>query len=182
MLVVGPRCLAIGVGDRVDDERKDAPIPGREIGRRGMDEAVAEDQRRARRTGGRDDAAFADEPGNGIATDAPQRIARRLGVERGRYRPPSMRARDEPERPVELADVVEEDMKIEGERRCDAILLMVSGEIIVPLPDLAFERGLGVDLDLLDIELLLAEELERRLDQPRMAHQPAIDGVTRMQA
>jgi hypothetical protein len=45
-------------------------------------------------------------------------------------------------------------MKVERQRRGDAILGMMCGKIIMPLPDLAFEGGLGIDLDLLDVELV----------------------------
>src|SRR3954452_17460953 len=91
-----------------------------------------------------------------------------------------MRARDEPERSVELTDVIEKDVQVEGERRGHAVLRVVGGEIVVPLPDLALEGGLGVDLDLLDVELV-AQELEGRLDQPRMPHHQLEARVPQMQ-
>ena len=46
----------------------------------------------------------------------------------------------------------------------------MGGEVVVPLPDIALERGFYVDLDLLDVEVV-AGNLLRRLDQARVAHQ-----------
>ncbi len=56
----------------------------------------------------------------------------------------------------------------------------MGGEIIMPLPDLAFEGGFGIDLDLLDVELI-AEQLECWLDQPGVAHELVVDGMAKMQ-
>jgi hypothetical protein len=71
---------------------------------------------------------------------------------------------------VERAHLVQEDVEVERQRLGHAVLAVMGREVVVPLPDLADEGGLHVDLDLLDIELG-AQDLLRRLDQARMAHQ-----------
>src|SRR5205823_3031463 len=44
--------------------------------------------------------------------------------------------------------------------------------VLVPLPDVALESGLGVELELMDVNVL-AEILLERADQPRVADQQA---------
>jgi hypothetical protein len=44
------------------------------------------------------------------------------------------------------------------------------------LPDVALERGLGVELELVDVELLAEQLLERR-DQPRVMREQTEDFV-----
>src|SRR4029077_20361227 len=39
--------------------------------------------------------------------------------------------------------------------------------VLMPLPDIALECGLGVELELMHVDVL-AEQLAQRLDQPRM--------------
>ncbi len=49
----------------------------------------------------------------------------------------------------------------------------------MPLPDVALERGFGVELELMHVDVL-AEELAQRFDQPRMAGEQAeclVEGV-----
>src|SRR6185369_5231655 len=109
---------------------------------------------RSCRTGCRNDAALGDQPGDRSAIDAPQRITRRNDIECRRHWTALVRTQNEPQRSVELADIVEKDMKVERQRLGDAIFGVMRGKIIMPLPDLAFEGGLGIDLDLLDVELV----------------------------
>ena len=72
-------------------------------------------------------------------------------------------------------------MQVERERLGHAVLAVVRGEVVMPLPDFAGEGGLHVDLDLLDVEVL-AQDLLRRLDQARMAHQLGEQGIAQVQA
>ena len=53
-----------------------------------------------------------------------------------------------------------------------AVVALPGAVILVPLPDVALEGGLGVELELVDVDLL-AEQLPQRLDQARMARQQA---------
>ena len=91
----------------------------------------------------------------------------------------AVRAADEDQGPVVLGDVVEEHVEVQGERLGHAILRVVSGEVVVPLPGLAGERHLGVDLGLLDVELVVAEDLPRGLDEARMAQRRAKTSLRR---
>ncbi len=61
-----------------------------------------------------------------------------------------------------------------------AVLAVVRGEIVVPLPELAAEGRLHVHFGLHDVEPVVAEDLAGRLDEAGMAHQPGIDGVAQM--
>ena len=65
-------------------------------------------------------------------------------------------------------------MKVERERLRHAVLAVMGGEIVVPLPDVARERLLGIHLDLLDVELI-AQDLPGGLHEPRMADEAGID-------
>jgi hypothetical protein len=49
---------------------------------------------------------------------------------------------------------------------------MPGAVILMPLPDVAFERGLGVELELVHVDVL-AEQLAQRLDQPGVSRQQA---------
>ena len=62
-------------------------------------------------------------------------------------------------------------MKVEGQGFGHPVFAVMGGKIVVPLPFLAAERLLGIDLDLLDVELR-SQQLHGRPHQPRVAHQP----------
>ena len=91
-------------------------------------------------------------------------------------------AADEPERPVELADLVQKDVQVERQGRRHAVLVVVGREVVVPLPDLAGEGWLGIDLGLLDVEILLTQNLSGRLDQPRVTRDLGVGLVPQVQA
>ncbi len=59
-------------------------------------------------------------------------------------------------------------MEVERQRFGDAILVAVGGEIVMPLPGLAFEGGFYIDLDLLGIEPV-AKKLKGGAEQARVA-------------
>ena len=62
-----------------------------------------------------------------------------------------------------------------------AVVARPGAVILVPLPDVALERGLGVELELVDVDVL-AEILPQRLEQARVLHQQAeqiVEGVGR---
>src|SRR5262249_20067452 len=89
-----------------------------------------------------------------------------------------VRARNEVERSIELDNVVEEYVEVQRERLRHAVLAVVGGEVVVPLPHLAIKGSLGVDFDLLNVEPVVGEELYRRLDEAWMANQSGEDLVT----
>src|SRR6185295_14182964 len=88
----------------------------------------------------------------------------------------------EPERTVELADVIEEDVQVERLRPGNAVLAMVGGEIVVPLPEVAAEGRLHIDLGLHDVEVVVAEDLPGRLDEAGMADELGIGRAAQMDA
>src|SRR5262249_18732890 len=91
-------------------------------------------------------------------------------------------AADEDQRPVVLGDLVEEHVEVQGQRIGHAVLRVVRGEVVVPLPRLAGERYLGVDLRLLDVELIRPEDLPRGLHESRVPAETRIDLAAEMEA
>ena len=85
-----------------------------------------------------------------------------------------MALRNEHQRAVDRQHLVEEDRDIHRARLRHAIVARPGAVVLVPLPDLAFECGLGVELELMDVDVL-AEQLAQRLDQTRMPRQQAED-------
>ena len=85
-----------------------------------------EDERRAGRAERRRDAAVCDEARNRFPIDHPERIARARHVVEGRQRLVPMGARDEIERPVIVAHLVEQDVQVER-LRCRHAVVPVGG-------------------------------------------------------
>ena len=79
-------------------------------------------------------------------------------------------ARDEHQRAVELVHLVEEDRDVHGARLGHVVVVHPGAVVLVPLPDVAVEGGLAVDLELVHVDVF-AEELHDRLDHARMARQ-----------
>jgi hypothetical protein len=148
--VVGSREASLRVGDRVEDDRENPATPWRQVGRRAVDEAVAEDQRGARRARRRNQATLGRQRGHGLVVHRPERVTRRLGIDRRSNRALPVRTPDEDQGSVVLGDLVEEQMEVERKRLGDAVLRVMSGEVVVPLPGLTRKGDLGVDLDLLE--------------------------------
>ena len=88
-------------------------------------------------------------------------------------RPRRVRARDEHERAVELGHRVEVDGEVHGPRLRHQVVPRPGAVVLVPLPDVAVEGGLGVDLELVDVDRP-AEHLHRRLHQARVAREPPV--------
>src|SRR5215212_6737398 len=78
--------------------------------------------------------------------------------------------RDEHQRTIDRHHLVEEDGDVHGPRLRHAVVASPGAVVLVPLPELALEGRLGVDLELVDVDRL-AEELLQRLDEARMARQ-----------
>jgi hypothetical protein len=81
-----------------------------------------------------------------------------------------------------LGDIVEEQVEVERQRLGDAVLRVMGGEVVVPLPGLTRGGGLGVDLDLLDIELVGTENLPGGLDEPRVMAETGENIVPKVEA
>ena len=79
-----------------------------------------------------------------------------------------------------LGDVVQEDVEVQGERLGHAVLRVVGGEIVVPLPSLPGERHLRVDLRLLDVKPVGAENLPRGFNESRVPAEAREDLVPEM--
>jgi len=72
-------------------------------------------------------------------------------------------------------------VQVERERLGHAVFAMVRREVIVPLPLFTGERLFGVDLDLLDGEIRVADELHGRFDEAGISHQVGEQIVTKVQ-
>src|SRR5207237_4304084 len=81
-------------------------------------------------------------------------------------------ARDKHQRAVDRHDLVEEYRDVHRPRLRHAVIARPGAVILVPLPDITVERRLGVDLELMHVELL-AEQLLDRLDEARMRAEQA---------
>ncbi len=81
-------------------------------------------------------------------------------------------AGQEDQRAVGGGDVVEEHRDVHRPRLGHVVVARPGAVVLVPLPDVAVERGLGVDLVLVHVDRP-AEDLHHRLDQPRMAAEAA---------
>ena len=78
--------------------------------------------------------------------------------------------RDEPQRAVELVHLVDEHREVHGARLGHVVVGLPGAVVLVPLPDVAVEGGLSVDLELVDVGAV-AQELLGRLDEARMMDQ-----------
>ena len=82
-------------------------------------------------------------------------------------RPVFVAFRNEHKRPVERQDLVQEHRDVHRARLRHAVVARPGAVILMPLPHVAFESGLGIELELVDVDVL-AEDLPHRLDQPRV--------------
>ena len=82
-----------------------------------------------------------------------------------------MTAGDEHQRAVELVHLVQEDRHVHRPRLGHLVVVEPGAEVLVPLPHVAVEGHLAVDLELVHVDRL-AEDLHHRLDHPRVARQP----------
>ena len=71
------------------------------------------------------------------------------------------------QRAVDRQHLVQEDRDVHCPRLRHAVVARPGAVILVPLPHVAFERRLGVDLELVDVDAF-AEHLPQRLHQARM--------------
>src|SRR6185312_4397495 len=78
--------------------------------------------------------------------------------------------RDEVQWTVELVHFVDEHREVHGARLGHVVVGLPGAVVLVPLPDVAVERGLPVDLELVDVGPV-PEQLLGRLDEARAVHQ-----------
>src|SRR5690349_15436856 len=90
-----------------------------------------------------------------------------------------MAARDEHQRTVVREYFVQKHRDVHRARFRHAIVLMPGGKVLMPLPDLAGEGCLGIDLELMNVDRF-AEQLLERADQARVARQNAARFVVSM--
>ena len=81
-------------------------------------------------------------------------------------------AGDEHQRAVGRGHLVEEHGDVHGPRLGHVVVALPGAVVLVPLPDLAVEGRLGVDLELVHVDRP-AEQLVDRPDQPGMARRGA---------
>ena len=147
-----------------------------------MNERVTEDQHGARRALWAHQTAARCQWADDVTGHGPQRIARGGDVQRRRGWAVHVGAPDEVQRTVELGDLVEEDVQVEGQRLGYPVLVVVRGEVVVPLPLLAGEGLLGVDLHLLDVQLVDPEELPGGFHEARVTNNRGEHVISQVQA
>ena len=86
------------------------------------------------------------EPGDRGAIERPERVARRLQVVPGVEHALLVAPRQQQQRPVGGGHLVEEHRDVHRARLRHLVVAVPRAEVLVPLPDLAVERGLGVHL------------------------------------
>src|SRR5471032_421851 len=155
---------ADGVLHGIVGDVDDLAVPRRHVGWAAMDQRSMEENRRACRSLGRDDATLLHQLGDRVVVDHPQRIGRGGEVVLGLDRALLVALRNEPQRAVEFVHLVDEHREVHGPRLGHVIIGFPGAIVLMPLPDVAVERGLSVDLELMDVGLVL-EELLGRLDE-----------------
>jgi hypothetical protein len=165
--VAGTLEAADVVGHRTQRQVYADPVPRREVRGRGVHQAAVEEDHGSRGALGRDDAATVDELLDRRVVDDPERIARRGDVVLGVEHTEGVAAGNEHQRAVELVDVVEEDRDVHGAGLGHLVVRPPRAVVLVPLPDVAVERGLAVDLELVHVDVF-PEDLPHRLHHARV--------------
>jgi hypothetical protein len=173
--VLGPLEAADVVGDRAQAQVHAHAVPRRQVARGRMDQAAVEQDHRTGRAFRRDDAAVLpagtfDELRHQVLVDHPERIARRAQVVARVDHAALVAAGDEHERPVELVHVVEEDRDVHRPLGRHHVVVHPGPVVLVPLPHVALEGHLAVDLVLVHVDVF-AEEIHHRPDHARVARQ-----------
>ncbi len=77
----------------------------------------------------------------------------------------------EQQRAVRGGDVIEEDRDVHGARFRHVVIAFPGAVILMPLPDIAVERGLRIHLVLMHVDRPV-EHLHHRVDQARVTAEP----------
>src|SRR5690348_3790464 len=83
-----------------------------------------------------------------------------------------MAFRDQEQRSVDGHHLVKEHGDVHGARLGHSVVARPRAIVLMPLPHITLEGGLGVELELMDIDVL-TEQLSKRFDQARMSRQKA---------
>ena len=102
--------------------------------------------------------------------DSPQRIAGGSQIVLGIHHAQLVTPRDEHQRAVELVYFVQKDRYVHRARFGHLIVVQPRTVVLVPLPHVAVESHLAVDLELMHVHRF-AEELDDRIDHARMARE-----------
>ncbi len=102
-----------------------------------------------------------------------------LGIVPGCEHAVRVASRHQHQRAVDRHHLVEEDGDVHRARLRHAVVARPGAVVLVPLPDIAGERGFGVDLVLVHVDLL-AEQLFDRADHAGMAGEQAVRLVVQM--
>ena len=138
-----------------------------------------EEQRRTRPALGGDDAALIHQLADRVIVDDPERVGGGGQVVRRRDGTLAVAAGNQHQRAVILVHLVQIDGEVHRPRLRHLVVGLPGAVILVPLPDIAVEGRLAVDLELVDIDRP-AEQLLCRPDQSWMARNLAIDIVIGM--
>src|SRR5450830_72630 len=116
--------------------------------------------------------ACARKPRHRLLVERPQRIGGGGLVVAGGEHVLLVIFRNQQQRAVDRHHLVEEHRDVHGARVRHAVVALPGAVVLMPLPEVALEGGLGVELELVDVNLF-AEQLPQRLDQARMPRQQA---------
>src|SRR5580693_7348208 len=105
--------------------------------------------------------------GGDACTRLPWNISTEPGLPVGATMPLFVAFRNQHQRAVDRHDLVQEYGDIHGASLRHAIVARPGAVVLMPLPDIALECRLGVELELMHVDVL-AEQLAQRLDEPRM--------------
>ena len=145
----------------------DAAVQRTDVRRARVDHGRGEDDHAAGGSGRGDAAALLGEPRDSRAVEGPQGIARRLEVVPGLEDPVPVAPGQQDQRPVGGAHLVQEHRDVHRARLRHLVVAVPGAEVLVPLPDLAVESRLGVDLVLVHVHRSV-HELHHRFDEAGM--------------
>ena len=173
--VLGALVATDVVADRTQAEVNADPVKRRQVAARGVHQTRVEQNHRARRAFGADDATrFATgalhQLADQIIVHRPQRVAGggqvMLGVDHALF----VAAGDEHQGAVVLGDVVQKNGHVHRTLGRHQVVIQPRAVILVPLPDVALKGHLAVDLELVHVQRL-AQQLFHGLNHARMACQ-----------
>src|SRR5262249_31989533 len=131
-------------------------------------QAAVKQDHRSSRAFGRHQTTALDQLADGIMIDGPQRIAGGgdvvLSVEHADF----VAAWNEHQWAVELIDFIQKDGHVHGARLRHEVVSLPGAIVLMPLPEVALEGHLTVDLELMHVHGL-AKDLHHRRDHTRMA-------------
>ena len=140
-----------------------------------MDQAAVEQDHRASRSSGTDDAAFfvtraLHQLGDECVVDRPKGITGggevMLGIDHAFF----VASGDEHQRAIEFIDIVQKDSHVHRALGGHHVVVEPSAVILVPLPHITFKRHLAVDFELVHVEFF-AKQIFHGLHHAGVARQ-----------